>query len=152
VWDPGTTPQVSRQLPQAGVLIHTNHFLDLPRGVSEVSTYAVPDSIVRLGPATALMSSDGAVWNNDRVEEVLADQADWPNSICCHPDPRGEGVMRWATVLAVVTSPAERRLWLASGNPCTAPFEEALCADLLDKETPLGRARARAITSPAVPV
>jgi isopenicillin-N N-acyltransferase like protein len=141
---PGDYTQVSWQLPQAGVLAHTNHFLDLPHGISDVSAYAMPDSIVRLSRATAVLSADGALWDVDRLVELLEDHADWPNSICCHPDPRDEGPMQWATVLAVATSPAERRFWLASGNPCTSRFEEVLFGGLLQKETSLGVARAEA--------
>jgi isopenicillin-N N-acyltransferase like protein len=141
---PGDYTQVSWQLPQAGVLVHTNHFLDLPHGISDVSTYAMPDSVLRLGRATAALTSDRASWDVDRIAELLEDHADWPTAICCHPDPRDNGPIQWATVLAVVTSPAERRLWLASGNPCTSSFEELLCGELLQTETSFSAARAQA--------
>lgn len=147
---PGDYTQVSWQLPQAGLLVHSNHFLQLPQGISEVSTYAMPDSIVRLGRATALLSADGTLWEVDGLSELLQDHADWPNSICCHPDPRSKGGMHWATVLAVATSPAERRFWLASGNPCMSPLEEVACGDLLSKETSLEAARQRATKVPQV--
>lgn len=146
---PGDHTQVSWQLPEAGVLVHTNHFLNLPHGISEVSAYAMPDSIVRLGRATELLSCE-TLWDVDRLAKLLEDHADWPTGICCHPDPRDKDVMQWATVLAVVTSPAERRLWLASGNPCTSQFEEVLCGDLLERETSFGTARTEATGRPRV--
>jgi len=46
--------------------------------------------------------------------------------VCCHPNPRGEGSKQWATVMSVVMSPAERRMWLASGNPCQTLFDEVI--------------------------
>jgi isopenicillin-N N-acyltransferase-like protein len=149
---PGSYTQVSWQLPQAGVLVHTNHFLDLPHGTSEVSAYAMPDSILRLGRATALLTPDGALWDVEGLAALLEDHADWPTAICCHPDPRDKDLLHWATVLAVVSSPAERRFWLASGNPCSSPFEEVSCGDLLHKETQLGVARAHATRLPQVRV
>lgn len=149
---PGDYTKVSWQLPQAGILVHTNHFLDLPPGISEVSTYAMPDSIVRFGRATALLADGEAAWDVVRLAEMLEDHADWPNAICCHPDPRDDGPMQWSTVLAVVSSPAERRLWLTSGNPCSSPVEEVPCGELLAKETSLGRARTRARGLPQVGV
>jgi isopenicillin-N N-acyltransferase-like protein len=143
---PGDYRQLGWQIPHAGVLVHTNHFLNLPPDACDVSAYAMPDSVMRFSRATALLTTDDSPWDLDRLAELLSDHADWPESICCHPDPRGKEVMEWATVLAVVMSPAERRFWLASGNPCKSPFEEVLCGHLLDKASSLAADRAQAIT------
>ncbi len=123
---PGDHARVSWQLPSDGILIHTNHFIDLPDGVDEVSVYAMPDSLVRLQRATARLREPGVAWDVDSLAEVLGDHAGWPDSVCCHPNPRGEGSKQWATVMSVVMSPAERRMWLASGNPCQTLFDEVI--------------------------
>jgi hypothetical protein len=46
-----------------------------------------------------------------------------------------------ATVLSVVMDLAERQMWLASGSPCTHPFEPLSFGGLLDKPGSLSGAR-----------
>jgi hypothetical protein len=58
----------------------------------------------------------------------------FPMGVCCHPDPRAAAPSdRFATVAAAVLDPAARTLWLASGNPCEAPFEALDYGELLSK-------------------
>lgn len=141
---PGDHRNVSWQLPDEGVLIHTNHFLELPAEVEEVSVYAMPDSLVRLQRATGKLRDDhGRRWDLSALAELLTDHADWPGSLCCHPDPRKARTEQWATVMSVVIDPAERLLWLASGNPCTHEFEPLSFGPLLDKPTSLRQATVR---------
>ena len=44
-------------------------------------------------------------------------------------------------MLSVVMDLAERQMWLASGNPCTHPFEPLGFGQLLDKPGSLSTAR-----------
>jgi isopenicillin-N N-acyltransferase like protein len=134
---PGDSSRVAWQLPREGVLIHTNHFLELPSGVHDVSVYAMPDSLVRFQRAAAMLADRDASWELESVAGLMADHADWPSSVCCHPDPRAVGTLPWATVMAVIMSPAERRLWLASGNPCEHAFEELDLGELLSERSSL---------------
>jgi isopenicillin-N N-acyltransferase like protein len=133
---PGDFRALSWQIPHDGSLVHTNHFLSLPPGVDEVSLYSMPDSLVRLQRAAGALS-DGGTWDVKEIGELLADHAGWPVSICGHPDPRVEPVERGATVMSVVMDLAERQMWLASGNPCTHPFEPLGFGQLLAKPSSL---------------
>ena len=138
---PGDFRALGWQLPRDGRLVHTNHFLSLPRGLDEVSVYAMPDSLVRLQRAEAALDEASGGWDVKAIGELLADHADWPSAVCCHPDPREQSALRWATVMSVVMDLAAGQLWLASGNPCTQPFEALSLGELLDKPSPLARAR-----------
>jgi isopenicillin-N N-acyltransferase like protein len=137
---PGDFRALSWHIPQDGSLVHTNHFLSLPPGVDEVSLYAVPDSLIRLQRVAGELGSS-ATWDVKAIGELLSDHAGWPASVCGHPDPRVQPVEQDATVLSVVMDLAERQMWLASGNPCTHPFEQLSFGQLLDKPSSLSAAR-----------
>jgi isopenicillin-N N-acyltransferase like protein len=141
---PGDFRALSWQLPHDGSLVHTNHFLGLPAGLDEVSVYAMPDSLVRLQRAAGALCNS-ATWDIKSIGELLGDHADWPAAVCCHPDPREQSAQRWATVMSVVMDLAERRMWLASGNPCTHPFEPLSFGELLDKPSSLSAAKDAAL-------
>jgi isopenicillin-N N-acyltransferase like protein len=55
---------------------------------------------------------------------VLADHADYPHSICAHPDPAAHPCEQGATIASVLMDLTARRIWLAAGNPCQVPFEQ----------------------------
>jgi isopenicillin-N N-acyltransferase-like protein len=130
---PGDFRTVTALLPDAGVLVHTNHFLQPPRATDEVSIYAMPDSLVRLQRARAALVEAAGGFDIKAVSELLSDHADWPAAVCCHPDPREADAQRWATVMSVVMDLQQRTLWLASGNPCEQPFQQLKFGELLHK-------------------
>jgi isopenicillin-N N-acyltransferase-like protein len=142
---PGDFRALSWQIPQDGSLAHTNHFLSLPPGVDEVSLYAMPDSLIRLQRVAGELSGS-ATWDVKAIGELLSDHAGWPPSICGHPDPRMRPIDQDATVLSVVMDLAQRQMWLASGNPCTHPFEQLSFGGLLDKPSSLSGARDAALS------
>jgi isopenicillin-N N-acyltransferase like protein len=142
---PGDFRALSWQIPQDGCLVHTNHFLSLPPGTDEVSLYAMPDSLVRLQRAAGELGASAA-WDVKEIGELLADHSGWPTSICGHPDPRAQPVDLGATVVSVVMDLAGRQMWLASGNPCTHPFEQLSFGGLLDKPSALSAARDAALS------
>lgn len=99
---------------------HTNHYLH-------------PD-LVEIGDPP----SDGSRSRLDRTRELLrelpprtpqeamallADHEGHPQPICLHPDP-ADGDEASAVVFSVICHLEERRMWVADGPPCTAPFEE----------------------------
>jgi isopenicillin-N N-acyltransferase like protein len=141
---PGDFSELYLAYPENGVLLHTNHFINGLRG-RDVSVYAMPDSPVRLARLRQLVDAradaplDVAFW-----QETLADHATFPLGVCCHPDPRLPVPERSLTVAAVVMDPARRTLWLASGSPCTDPFEELDYSAFLTKPSALRDAAASA--------
>ena len=53
-----------------------------------------------------------------------SDHADYPHSICAHPDPAAHPCEQGATIASVLMDLTARRIWLAAGNPCEVPFEQ----------------------------
>ncbi len=55
---------------------------------------------------------------------LLRDHVGRPDSVCRHPNPSLPEEERVETVVAVVEDLTARRLYIASGPPCTHAFEE----------------------------
>jgi isopenicillin-N N-acyltransferase-like protein len=98
---------------------HTNHYLDgdlADRGDSS------PGSVSRLERLRVLLEERRPSTPEDTMA-ILSDHAGEPQSICMHPDP-AEGDEASAVVFSMVCHLEERRMWVASGNPCTSPYQE----------------------------
>ena len=119
---PGDFTGLYPQFPDQGLLLHTNHFLS-PRlsAAQDVSLWAMPSSAVRLQRLRA--GAVGAATLDD-FRVLLADHADYPHSICSHPDPDDHPLEQGATIASLLMDLTAGRLWLASGNPCQAPYRE----------------------------
>jgi len=119
---PGDFTRLYLQVPDHGLILHTNHFLS-PRlsPAQDVSLWAMPSSAVRLQRLGA-GTSDLATLDDFRA--LLADHADYPHSICSHPDPNDHPLEQGATIASVLMDLSARRLWLAPGNPCQVPYSE----------------------------
>jgi isopenicillin-N N-acyltransferase like protein len=119
---PGDFTRLYPRFPDRGLLLHTNHFLT--PGLSpaqDLSLWAMPSSAVRL-QRLRTATPDPATLDDFRV--LLADHADYPHSICCHPDPDEHPLEQGATIASVLMDLNARRLWLAPGNPCQVPYSE----------------------------
>ncbi len=119
---PGDFTRLYPRFPDRGLLLHTNHFLS-PRlaATQDLSLWAMPDSAVRLQRLQAGAPTPVAL---DDFRALLADHADYPHSICAHPDPDDHPLEQGATIASVLMDLNARRLWLAAGNPCQAPYRE----------------------------
>jgi isopenicillin-N N-acyltransferase like protein len=119
---PGDFTRLYPQLPDHGLLLHTNHFLS-PRlsPTQDVSLWAMPSSAVRLQRLRAATADPATL---DHFRAVLADHADYPHSICSHPDPNEHPLEQGATIASVLMDLSARRLWLAPGPPCQVPYSE----------------------------
>lgn len=110
-----TTASTAAQLE---VTEHTNHALD--PAVAAASCAASEGSRSRLTRASRLASA--AQPTVEGMAGLLADHDAEGQDICVHPDPAlgDEG----STILfSMICEPETRSMWLASGHPCTAPFE-----------------------------
>jgi isopenicillin-N N-acyltransferase like protein len=120
---PGDFTRLYPLLPEAGVLLHTNHFL-VPRiHPRDLSLWAMPSSAVRLQRLRAALTSRDAPPTLDDVRPLLRDHADHPFGICAHPDPRAHRYDQGATIASVVMDLTARQLWYTHGNPCRAPYD-----------------------------
>lgn len=129
---PGDFSALFLTFPEAGLLLHTNHFASGHLAWPDVGLWVMPDSPFRLerlreqlGPAPSVSLKD--------VRQALADHAGHPSGICCHPDERWDPLEQGETVASVLMDLDERTLWLAAGRPCTTPYRELDYADFLAK-------------------
>jgi isopenicillin-N N-acyltransferase like protein len=118
---PGDFTRLYPQFPDQGLLLHTNHFLSPRLHPVDVSLWAMPSSAVRLQRLRA-GATGSATLEDFRL--LLADHADYPYSICSHPDPGDHPLEQGATIASVLMDLNARRVWLAAGNPCHAPYAE----------------------------
>ena len=117
---PGDFTRLYPVYPEDGVLRHTNHFLAPHISPADLALWAMPSSVVRLQRLRAA----AAARTLDDFGVVLADHADYPHSICAHPDPAAHPCEQGATIASVLMDLTTRRIWLAAGNPCQVPFEQ----------------------------
>ncbi len=134
---PGDHTQLFLHAPEDGLLLHTNHFTHDGFRDGAVSLVAMPDSPFRLQRLQALVDQAGRPLDAAFFREVLADHATFPLGICCHPDMRQPAPERSATLASVVMDLPSRRIWLAPGNPCVAPWTELDYSDRLRKPSPV---------------
>jgi isopenicillin-N N-acyltransferase-like protein len=132
---PGDYTKLFVGYPQDDLVLHTNHFVNSDFDERDVSLVVTPDSPFRLARLQQLVRAesgplDAAFWMG-----ALGDHAMFPHAVCCHPDPRDAAPQdHYATVASVVMDLRARRLLLASGNPCEAPFEALDYAAFLSKQ------------------
>ena len=122
---PGDFTRLYPLFSDGGVLWHTNHFLAPRIHPVDLSLWAMPGSAVRLQRlrASAASSSTTRPVTLDDFRALLADHADYPNSICAHPDPGEHPCEQGATIASVLIDLNARHIWLAPGNPCQVPYE-----------------------------
>jgi isopenicillin-N N-acyltransferase like protein len=132
---PGDFSRLFLVFPQDGLLLHTNHFVASAFDGRDVGRWVMPDSPFRLERLrTALAGRSGF-----RVEDfqvALADHADHPYGVCCHPDVRVDPYEQGATVASVIVDLDTRTLWLADGHPCSTPYRELDYAGFLVTKAP----------------
>jgi isopenicillin-N N-acyltransferase like protein len=133
---PGDFTRLYPLFPDHGVLLHTNHFLSPRIHPVDLSLWAAPSSAVRLQRLRAGVPGAAALGD---FRALLADHADYPHSICAHPDPAAHACEQGATIASVLMDLGAGQLWVAAGNPCQAPYRllEAVLAD----DKPADRAR-----------
>ncbi len=120
---PGDFTRLYPLFPADGVLLHTNHFLAPRLDPVDLSLWAMPDSAVRLQRLQAATRAHKHPLTLDDFRPLLADHADYPTSICAHPDPADHPREQGATIASVLMDLNARRLWLAAGQPCQVPYE-----------------------------
>ena len=105
-----------------GLLAHTNHCLVEPQAGTDRVPREYPGSVLRLPEVRAALASAPATLA--AVRAALASHANAPLSVCAHEVPGLPLRERRATLASVAMDLAARRMWVADGAPCVAPFEE----------------------------
>jgi isopenicillin-N N-acyltransferase-like protein len=133
---PGGFDHLFLTFPTDGVLLHTNHFTSGRLAGTDVGLWLMPDSPFRLDRLASQIAHATKLSVGD-FRSALADHANHPSGICCHPDPRWEPVEQGETVASVLMDLEARRMWLADGHPCTAPYRELDYSTFLAKPSHL---------------
>lgn len=134
---PGDFSAMRLVFPTDGVLLHTNHFLSPSVDRKDVSLWVMPDSPFRLERLREAVAAVDGKLSIDFFRSLLADHANHPSGICCHPDTRMEPYDRGATVASVLMDLDTKRMWVADGHPCTSPYRELDYSGFLSKPSPV---------------
>jgi isopenicillin-N N-acyltransferase like protein len=130
---PGGFSQLYLLFPQDGVVLHSNHFLSPRFAGRDVSVWAMPDSPLRLQRIRAGLSGQEGLPTLDTFRTLLADHANYPSGLCCHPDPRMTPYDQGATVASVLMDLGTQEMYLADGNPCSVPYRQLDYREFLAK-------------------
>jgi isopenicillin-N N-acyltransferase-like protein len=121
---PGDFSRLYLLYPDAdGIILHTNHFLADRFAGKDVSVWAMPDSPARLQRLRAGVQA-APDHSLGTFRGLLSDHANYPSSICCHPDPRMPRYDQGITATSVLIDLDGRRMWVTDGNPCTTQYRE----------------------------
>ena len=134
---PGDFSRLYLSYPDDGVVLHTNHFLTDRLPVRDVSLWAMADSPFRLERLRTVIRAAGPAVSMDDLAALLADHANFPSGICCHPDRRLDRLDQSSTVASVLMDLDERTMWVADGHPCTAEYRRLDYGAFLSKPSPL---------------
>lgn len=128
---PGDGRTVHPLIATTGAVIHTNHFVRTPVGGYDLAVSSMPDSFVRYGRMHRGIVLREAPVSIAELQTVLADHADAPSSVCCHPDARSDRAAQWGTLVSAIMDPTARTLHIAEGAPCTAAWNDLDYSELL---------------------
>lgn len=104
-----------------GWLVRTNHFLDPGLAGGELRGHREPETYDRRRLLVDRVTGRPAPDDGPTGLAALltAHAADGPE-VCCHAPADGSFGSRWATLATVALDPAERRIAVHNGGPCTA--------------------------------
>jgi isopenicillin-N N-acyltransferase-like protein len=138
---PGDYRGVVPRLPERGALVHTNHFVTSPTNSDDLAHYAMADSLVRLQRVQTSIADAAKLASVQSLHDALSDHADFPSSVCSHPDLRKSADERWATVMSVIMDLDAREIHLSDGNPCQSAPRRLTFDGLLTKQSELAALR-----------
>ncbi|NWF25537.1 penicillin acyltransferase [Streptomyces sp. PKU-EA00015] len=103
-----------------GWLVRTNHFLDPALATGELRGRRAPETYDRHRLLTARVLGRPGPDGPDDLARLLTAHRDDGAEVCCHAPEGGALGTRWATLATVAVDPAERRLQVHEGGPCSA--------------------------------
>jgi isopenicillin-N N-acyltransferase-like protein len=107
--------------PRDGGVAHSNHFLDPAMAPRDALPGRLPDTLDRLERGRELLASRPRFGVAD-LQEMLADHAGLPSSICRHGPAGPDHPLGWRTLASLVLEPHERRLHVCPGPPCSESY------------------------------
>jgi isopenicillin-N N-acyltransferase-like protein len=107
-----------------GVILHTNHFRSAQFDAVDVGLLVMPDSPFRLQRLQRVAGHGHDAVDGDQFEQLLSDHAGYPDSVCCHPNPKDSVMEQGLTVTAFVADLGTGRARLSYGPPCEAGLRD----------------------------
>lgn len=121
-----TTPdEIYWIAPENGLLVHANHFVSMPARIKNIdmSVPTTPDSLYRdVRVRESLASKHGKITTED-FKVAFADRFGSPRAVCRSP-VEGPGGKVSSTVVTIIMSASEKKLWIAKRPYEKAIFEE----------------------------
>lgn len=114
-----------------GVITHTNHFRVPALAVTDRRVQESAHTIVRLDRITRRLAAAGPKLAPADLLECLADHANYPLSVCLHPDERKPASQQFATLATVAYDLGAGEIWLSAGWPCHGAFSRLDFAELV---------------------
>ncbi len=99
------------------ILAHANHYVSLPMRRFEADRNDIGGSVIRHNRAMRLLRENYGQLSPRRLQQLLADHANYPGSICKHG-------LESVTVFGLVINLNERRAWIGRGRPCETTWIE----------------------------
>ena len=93
----------------------------------------MPDSPFRLDRLRRTDRRSSATPSLDIFREVLADHADYPSGVCCHPDDALGRLDQGATVASILMDLDTKTMWIADGHAVLIPYRALDYASFLSK-------------------
>jgi isopenicillin-N N-acyltransferase-like protein len=102
---------------EGDILAHANHYISPPMRRFEQDRNFITGSVIRYNRAMRLLRENFGKLSPPLFQKLLADHANYPNSICSHGE---ESV----TAFSLVIDLEELRTWIGPGRPCQTTFKE----------------------------
>lgn len=102
---------------EGDVLAHTNHYLSPSMRRFEADRNSLGNSVMRYNRAMRLLRENYGKLTLELFQELLADHAGYPTSICKHG-------LEIVTVFSMVIQLEELRAWIGPGKPCETTYTE----------------------------
>jgi isopenicillin-N N-acyltransferase-like protein len=99
------------------ILAHANHYVSPPMRGFEADRSAIAGSVIRYNRALRLLRVHFGRLTPDLFQELLADHANYPGSICKHAG-------KTVTVFSIIVNLSELRAWIGRGRPCETTYVE----------------------------
>jgi isopenicillin-N N-acyltransferase-like protein len=107
-----------------GILLHTNHFLDLPPGLEDRHRRDWPDTLGRLEELEGRFLGRCGEVGETEIKLALSSHEAGPMAICCHDADNPDFAARAQSLASILMHPTEGRMEVADGPPCTAPYRD----------------------------
>lgn len=87
-----------------------------------MKAFSEEDTLLRYGRAIRLLGNQANPITVETLKSTLRDHADYPKSICRHPDPEQPEIERSATLASLIVDLTAGEMHVTSGEPCQAEY------------------------------